>query len=128
MVRPYLLLMTTWLISSSFSGCLSPITLERSVVAYDNAVTNSLTEQILINIARAHNHEPVHFTGVSNIAATFNFQVSAGATPPLGGASGGVTLSPIFGGSVAENPTISIVPIEGERGIHQTAFDALAGK
>ncbi|MCA9501424.1 MAG: hypothetical protein KC588_19695, partial [Nitrospira sp.] len=39
---------------------------------------------------------------------------TAGATPPLGGLDGGFLLSPIFGGTIAENPTISINPIEGE--------------
>ncbi len=70
-------------------------------------------KQLLINIARAHHHQPIHFTGVSNIAATFDFRVSAGATPALTGEASRA-LMPIFGGSVAENPTISIVPIEGE--------------
>jgi hypothetical protein len=96
------------------SGCLAPLSLQHSIVAYDHAVTNSLTEQLLLNIARAHNHQAIHFTGVSNIAATFDFRVSAGATPPLGGLTGGGDLSPIFGASIAENPTISIIPIEGE--------------
>ena len=95
------------------SGCLSPITLNRAVVAYDDAVTDSIAKQLLINIARAQHHQPVHFTGVSNIAATFDFRVSAGATPALTGEASRA-LMPIFGGSVAENPTISIVPIDGE--------------
>ena len=95
------------------TGCLSPITLNRAVTTYDEAITDAISKQLLINIARAHQHQPIHFTGVSNIAATFDFRVSAGATPALTGeASRG--LMPIFGGSVAENPTISIVPIEGE--------------
>ena len=94
-------------------GCLSPITLNRAVVAYDDAVTDSIAKQLLINIARAQHHQPVHFTGVSNIAATFDFRVSAGATPALTGEASRA-LMPIFGGSVAENPTISIVPIDGE--------------
>jgi hypothetical protein len=47
------------------------------------------------------------------VAATFDFSFNAGATPGLGGLAGPV-LMPIFGGSVSENPTISIVPIEGE--------------
>ena len=76
-------------------------------------MTDAISKQLLINIARAHQHQPIHFTGVSNIAATFDFRVSAGVTPALTGeASRG--LMPIFGGSMAENPTISIVPIEGE--------------
>ena len=95
------------------AGCLSPITLNRAVTAYDEAITEAISKQLLINIARAHHHQPVHFTGVSNIAATFDFRVSAGATPALTGEAGRA-LMPIFGGSVAENPTISIAPIEGE--------------
>ncbi|MBA3755442.1 MAG: hypothetical protein H0X02_04115, partial [Nitrosomonas sp.] len=95
------------------AGCVSPIALNRAVIAYDEAVTDAVSQQLLINIARAHYRQPVHFTGVSNIAATFNFQANAGAMPAAGGLAG-TSILPIFGGSVAENPTISIVPIEGE--------------
>ena len=99
--------------SLAVTGCLSPITLNRAVTAYDEAVTDAISKQLLINIARAHQHQPIHFTGVSNIAATFDFRVSAGATPALTGEASRA-LMPIFGGSVAENPTFSIAPIEGE--------------
>lgn len=95
------------------AGCLSPITLNRAVVVYDDAVSSAESKQLLINIARAQHHEPIHFTRVSNIAATFDFRFSAGATPALTGEASRA-LVPIFGGSVAENPTFSIVPIEGE--------------
>lgn len=94
-------------------GCLSPISLKNAVSTYDEATTSAISRQLLTNIARAHHHQPIHFTAVSNVAATFDFRFSAGATPALGGLSGN-TLMPLFGGSVAENPTISIVPIEGE--------------
>ncbi|MBA2659772.1 MAG: hypothetical protein H0U72_09595 [Nitrosospira sp.] len=97
----------------ALSGCVSPIALNRAVGAYDEAITSAASKQLLMNIARAHHHQPIHFTGVSNVAATFNFSFNAGGTPALGGLAGPV-LMPIFGGSVAENPTISIVPIEGE--------------
>jgi hypothetical protein len=94
-------------------GCASPIALNRAVGAYDEATTNAASRQLLVNIARAYHNQPVHFTGVSNVAATFDFRVSAGATPALTGNAGGI-LMPVFGGSVAENPTITIVPVEGE--------------
>src|SRR5688500_11920787 len=97
----------------ALSGCVSPIALNRAVLAYDDAITSAASKQLLMNIARARNRQPVHFTGVSNVAATFDFRFNAGATPALGGLAGPV-LMPLFGGSVAENPTISIVPIEGE--------------
>jgi len=101
------------LCSLAVTGCLSPITLNRAVTSYDEAITDAISKQLLINIARAHQHQPIHFTGVSNIAATFDFRVNAGATPAFTGEAGRALL-PIFGGSVAENPTISIAPIEGE--------------
>ena len=95
------------------SGCLSPVTLTRAVIAYDDAITESQSKQLLVNIARAQHHQPIHFTGVSNVAATFDFRFAAGATPALTG-DASRTIMPVFGGSVAENPTISIAPIEGE--------------
>src|SRR5690606_11860398 len=58
--------------------------------------------------------EPIHFTAVSNIAATFDYRFNAGATPPLGGLTGWFSWAPIFGAAIAENATITIVPIEGE--------------
>ena len=101
------------ILSLAMTGCLSPITLNRAVTAYDQAIADAISKQLLINIARAHQHQPIHFTGVSNIAATFDFRVNAGATPAFTGEASRA-LMPIFGGSVAENPTISIAPIEGE--------------
>ncbi len=97
----------------TLSGCLSPITLNRAVIVYDEAVTRAESEQLLINVARAQHHQPIHFTRVPSIAATFDFRINAGGTPALTGDAGGL-LMPLFGGSVAENPTFTIVPIEGE--------------
>jgi hypothetical protein len=102
------------LLALCVSGCVAPIVLDRAVMSYDSVADDTVSRQLLLNIARAHHNEPLHFTALSNIAATFNFQVAAGATPPLGGTSGGFRLSPIFGTVMAENPTFSIVPIEGE--------------
>jgi hypothetical protein len=87
--------------------------LTRAVIAYDDAITDSHSKQLLINIARAQHHEPIHFTGVSNVAATFDFRLTAGATPALAGLAS-TQILPFISGSVAENPTISIAPIEGE--------------
>lgn len=103
-----------WILPFALSGCISPKALEHVVIAYDYSVTKSLVEQLLLNITRSHHHQPVHFTAISNIAATFDYRFMAGATPPLGGVNGGFSLAPIFGATIAENPTFSINPIEGE--------------
>ena len=83
-------------------------------MAYDAVATETVCRQLLLNIARARHDDPLHFTALSNIAATFNYQFSAGGTPPLGGLDGGWSLAPIFGGTLSDNPTFSIVPVEGE--------------
>ncbi|WP_348759909.1 hypothetical protein [Candidatus Methylocalor cossyra] len=95
------------------SGCPSPPTLHGAVLAYDRAATQLGAEQLLLNIARARHHQPMHFTGVSNIAATYNYTLSAGMGPALTGDTGSL-LVPSVSGTVADNPTFSIVPIEGE--------------
>lgn len=95
------------------ASCMSPMALDHAVMAYDQTATEIQSKQLLLNIARAHQHLPLHFTGVSSIAATFNFQFNAGATPAMTGESGSL-MTPIFGGTASENPTITIVPIEGE--------------
>lgn len=96
-------------------GCLPALQLNRTLATYDAVATDAVCRQLLLNMARAHHNEPLHFTALSNIAATYSLQLNAGATPPLGGVEGGAgSLSPIFGGSWTDNPTLSIVPVEGE--------------
>ena len=108
---------TSWalvfLCAAGLTGCLAPLTLEGDVLSYDESLNNILSRELLLNIARASHRDPIHFTSIANIAATYNFQMNAGMTSALTGESGGL-LVPTFGIGAAENPTISIVPIEGE--------------
>ncbi len=69
------------LMLTGLAGCLSPIVMHRAVIEYDRTVSYVEADLLLINIARARYHRPVHFTAVS---------------------------------SVAENSTITIVPVTGE--------------
>ncbi|MGZ4997021.1 MAG: hypothetical protein ACXV8J_04210 [Methylobacter sp.] len=100
------------LLSQGLSGCLSPLALDDMSLAYNEATANDLSKQLLLNIARAQHNEPIHFSGISNIAATLNFQATIGATPALTG-SNGSAIMPILGVGASENPTISIVPMQG---------------
>ena len=112
-MKPTIQILIGLFLLMTLNGCLSPVTLKRAVTAYDDAVVDADNKQLLINIARAHNHQPIHFTRVSSIAATFDFTANAGATPALTGERGGM-LAPIFGVGVAERPTFSIDPIASE--------------
>lgn len=99
---------------TSLSGCASPIALHRAVLEYDWTVNRIETELLLLNIARMRYHEPIHFTVVSSIAATFDFRVNTGITGVLTESPGLDSLSLTLGSSAAENPTISIIPVQGQ--------------
>ena len=89
------------------NGCFGGVSLNEAVLGYDHTVSRLEREILLINIARLRNGLPVHFTVTSSIAATFDYQTNAGiaATFPA------VVLN--LGVSAAENPTLTIVPIQG---------------
>ncbi len=98
------------------TGCLSPIAMHRAVIEYDRTVSYVEADLLLLNIARARYHRPVHFTAVSSVAATFDFRTSAGISGGFGRAvdPDQRPLNLEYSASVAENPTITIVPITGE--------------
>ena len=101
---------------SSLTGCLSPIAMHRAVIEYDRTVSYVEADLLLLNIARARYHRPVHFTAVSSVAATFDFRTNAGIRGGIGPSTDSTerAINLEYSASVAENPTITIVPITGE--------------
>ena len=104
-----------WITATVFliSGCASNIALDHAVIAYDTTTANSISKQLLLNIARARHNQPMHFTAISNIAATYKFTVNAGVGGAVTGERGSL-LVPLIGSSAEENPTISISPMQGD--------------
>ncbi|WP_455370954.1 hypothetical protein, partial [Petrachloros mirabilis] len=107
---PLLSLFLFWLVS--LPGCLSPLAMHQAVLEYDRTVSRIESEMLLLNIARAKHFHPNHFTALSSVAATFEFQVNAGIAPT--GAETTSLVAPFFGTSAAEKPTMTIIPIQGE--------------
>ena len=112
-LRSVLSALVLGLLSLLSTGCLSPIALHQAVLEYDRAVGQVEAEMLLLNIARSRHFLPQHFTGVSSVAATFEFQANAGLTHTFV-SPGPDSLGLSFGGSMAERPTMTIVPIQGE--------------
>jgi hypothetical protein len=98
-----------WLAALVCSGCLGPISLHHAVLGYDHTVSRLEYESLLINIGRLRHGLPVHFTVTSSIAATFDYQTNAAILGPFNDVGLNV------GVSAAENPTLSIVPIQGQQ-------------
>lgn len=90
--------------------------MHRAVIEYDRTVSYVEADLLLLNIARARYHRPVHFTAVSSVAATFDFRTNAGIRGGIGSATDSTerAINLEYSASVAENPTITIVPITGE--------------
>ena len=70
--------LTVTLLAVGVAGCASTLALDRAVVAYDTTTADSVAQQLLLNIARARHNQPMHFTGISSVAATYKFSVNAG--------------------------------------------------
>ena len=102
-------------IAMATCGCAShsSIALDRAVMAYDRSVVDLVSQLLLINIARAYRDEPMHFTTVSSIAATYTVQFTAGIGPAVTGDMGYLPM-PFIGTTSGENPTLSLTPMQGE--------------
>jgi hypothetical protein len=121
-------------VATLLTGCLSPIAMHRAVLEYDRTVSQVEAELLLLNIARARHHRPVHFTAVSSVAATFDFRTNVGIRGGIGPSTASTDrpLNLEYGATVAENPTVTIVPISGEeftkrilRPLEESHFDFL---
>jgi hypothetical protein len=91
------------------SGCLGPVSLHEAVLGYDRTVSQLGRELLLVNIGRLRHGLPVHFTLATSIAATFDYQTNAAILGPF------TDVGLAVGVSAAENPTLTIVPIQGQQ-------------
>ena len=91
------------------SGCLGPVSLHEAVLGYDHTVSRLGREILLVNIARLRHGLPAHFTLATSIAATFDYQTNAAILGPF------TDVGLNVGVSAAENPTLTIVPIQGKQ-------------
>ena len=114
--RSALALTAIFSLSILLTGCLSPIAMHRAVIEYDRTVHQVEAELLLLNIARARHYRPVHFTAVTSVAATFDFRIKAGVLGRIsrGAAPDDSLVDLNYGTEVAENPTVTIVPVSGE--------------
>src|SRR4029453_8572608 len=83
-----LLLLTVVLLAVGITGCAAPPALDRAGWGYDTTTAESVGQQLLLNIARARHNQPIHFTGISSVAATYKVSVNAGFGGAVTGSRG----------------------------------------
>jgi hypothetical protein len=97
------------------TSCIGPVALHQAVLGYDKTVHRLESEMLLLNIARMQHNLPDHYTVTSAIAATFDYRTNVSFGAELLGSDGDLnTFSFGAGATAAENPTLSIVPVQGE--------------
>ena len=101
------------LLAVALFGCATTTRLDNLVMAYDETAADTVSKLLLVNIARAHQNLPMHFTGISSILATYKFTFGGGIGPAATGDLGWLPV-PQLGGSTEENPTVSITPMQGD--------------
>ena len=104
------------LVAAMLGACstVGPPVLERAVLGYDETNARLSDQMLLLNIARWHEGEGLHLTVTSSIAATFDWTATAGIGAQLEDSSGTDFFNFNLGGRASENPTFSILPLQGE--------------
>jgi hypothetical protein len=105
------------------TGCalLGPAALRGSRSAYNDAIVATNNQQVLSMVVRMRYGEPTGLLAVSSVTANMRIQANAGAEFGIG--SGGNyegNLVPLSAGfAYEENPTISYMPVQGEKYMRQ---------
>lgn len=99
----------------ALSACAVPQRLESLAIDHNQVVANTADSLTLLNILRARDSRPLHFTSISRL----NGNVSMSATGNVGGfavMSGGntATISPGVSGTLASNPGFDITIYDGQ--------------
>lgn len=114
-------------LAALLGGCSSmgPASVTSQRPAYNMAVQQTNSQELLLNLVRILYRDPLYFTTVERVAATMEYVQDYGVGAEFGReASGGArTLSRLLtlsgGLQVAEKPTVFYAPVEGELFVRQ---------
>lgn len=98
-------------------GCQSsfgPRAIKQSHPAYNEAIVNTLDQQMLLNLVRLRYRDNPYFLEVSSVTATLSLGASAGVEGEIPEGTATDLFMPRVGVSYGESPTISYAPLRGE--------------
>lgn len=116
----------------SLGGCQSifgPAALQNTHPAYNQAIVQSLNEQMLLNLVRLKYRDKPYFLKVSSVTAALSFGGNIGIGSEIDLGSGSNLITPNVGMAYTDHPTISFQPLQGEDFLKSVlssiSFDAL---
>lgn len=101
------------------AGCAhtrGPALVVNSHLDYNQAVSQVLKEELLLNVVRRRYMEAPQFLNISSINTNFSRTISAGAAASVGDIGGGNVVGADADGSItfSDSPTITVTPRQGE--------------
>ncbi len=125
--HPFLLLATLFL-----TGCQStfgPDALKNTHPAYNQAIVQTLNEQMLLNLVRLKYRDKPYFLKVGSVTASLTFDSTLGVGTDINLASAGNVIKPSLRLGYTDEPTIAFQPLQGEDFLKSVlssiSFDAL---
>ncbi|HEX3797921.1 MAG TPA: hypothetical protein VH413_04400 [Verrucomicrobiae bacterium] len=104
-------------------GCINGRTLRIDYENYSEAYGNAFNKQLLLNLARESEQDPVYFLQLGSISSQYQFSTSGGLTPsatrtaPIAGGAGLIQRTLTLGGSfntgATQTPVFQFLPITG---------------
>lgn len=105
------------IVAFTLLGCQStfgPGALEKTHPAYNKSISETLSEQMLINLVRLRYREQPAFLDISSITVSPRISTSANIDTTIITGSGGDFIQPGVGVEYSQSPTISYTPLRGE--------------
>ena len=112
-IGPFLIILAALMLSACQST-FGPDAIKRTHPGYNNAIANTLQQQMLLNLVRLKYREEPYFLKVSSITAAMSFSGDLGFGPSFDLAPGGNLIKPSFGIGYTDKPTVSYQPLQGE--------------
>jgi hypothetical protein len=99
------------------TGCQStfgPSAINNTHIPYNQAIVDTLNQQMLLNIVRLKYHDEPYYLKVGSVTASLKFTGSAGINTNIDLGPGRNAISPNLGFGYTDSPTISYQPLTGE--------------
>jgi hypothetical protein len=115
MLYKYLLYFASVLILTACQSTLGPESLRNTHPSYNQALSDSLNSEMLLNLVRLKYRDEILFLKINSITTSLTFTTTLGTNIGFTGSNLGVsTLTPSTGLSYSQLPTISYSPMAGE--------------
>jgi hypothetical protein len=112
--KKYLLLLVMLIVNSGCQSSFGPGALVQTHPAYNQAIANSVEQEMLLNLVRLRYRDNTYFLKIGSVTASLSLEATASAEAEIDLGPGGNVVTTGAGVRYADQPTISYTPLQGE--------------